>query len=387
MMASRLYIGYTHIWSLTGVQQGDSLGPLHFALILHPLVHKIKESCKLLLHAWYLDDGTVIGDSKEVANVWPSSGVNLLGGAVSRDIDFILGLAIRRVANAVDLMSLLQRLHDPQSKLFLLRSCMSIAKLFFGLTTCQPVHMEEAALFSDKGLHGSIENIVAKVVSSYAFVASRSQSWVLQDHILHDSGICGMDDDYVSALGCLRDTIPSFDFNGFTNKDTAPSKAQQTLVNILFSEMVKVMEVHFDITMRHKAIFECLRAPHAQVFLLAIFIDGFGQHMSPMEYHTILKYRLMIPLFPVDAICLVCCKVCLDSFGKNAVNCKEILGFKYRHDMVRDVLFDICRRAGISTKKKGPMDFLIDPSDGRSTLRPADVLFLDRLEGNMRVWI
>ncbi|GJX23944.1 hypothetical protein Tco_0228389 [Tanacetum coccineum] len=297
-MALRLYIGYTHIWSLTGVQQGDSLGPLHFALILHPLVHKIKESCKVLLHAWYLDDGTVIGDSKEVANVlditkpreglfpvdirWPSSGVNLLGGAVSRDIYFILGLAIRRVANAVDLMSLLQQLHDPQSELFLLRSCMSIAKLFFGLTTCQPVHMEEAALFSDK--------------------ASRSQSWVLQDHILHDSGICGMDDDYVSALGCLRETIPSFDFN-------------------------------------------------------------------------------------VDAICLVCCKACLDSFEEHAVNCKEILGFKYRHDMVRDVLFDICRRAGISTKKKGPMDFLIDPSDGRSTLRLADVLFLDRLEGNMRAWI
>ncbi|GJY80775.1 hypothetical protein Tco_0493526 [Tanacetum coccineum] len=39
-----------------------------------------------------------------------------------------------------------------------------------------------------------------KLVSFYAFVASRAQSWVLQDHILRDSGICGMDDDYVSAL-------------------------------------------------------------------------------------------------------------------------------------------------------------------------------------------
>ncbi|KAF5794491.1 hypothetical protein HanXRQr2_Chr08g0328661 [Helianthus annuus] len=33
---------------------------------------------------------------------------------------------------------------------------------------------------------------------------------------------------------------------------------------------------------------------------LAIPIDGLGQHMSPVEYRTILKYRLMIPLFPVD---------------------------------------------------------------------------------------
>nr|GEX39438.1 putative reverse transcriptase domain-containing protein [Tanacetum cinerariifolium] len=67
--ASRLYIGDTHIWSATVVQQGDPLGPFLFAFILHPLLHKIKYSCKLLLHAWYLGDGTIIGDSEEVARV------------------------------------------------------------------------------------------------------------------------------------------------------------------------------------------------------------------------------------------------------------------------------------------------------------------------------
>ncbi|GKA54963.1 putative reverse transcriptase domain-containing protein, partial [Tanacetum coccineum] len=286
---SRLYIGDTHIWSATGVQQGDPLGPLLFALILHPLLHKIKDSCKLLLHAWYLDDGTVIGDLEEVARVldiikvndpglglklnikkteifWPScngmklreglfpddirrssSGVKLLRGAVSRDADYISGLAMRRVANAVDLMGLLPQLHNPQTL--------------------------------------------------------RDQSWVLQDHILRDSGICDIDDDYVSTLACLCDTIPSFDFNGFTNKDIVPSKAQQTLANVLFSEMT-----------------------------------------------------------------------CLDSFGEHAVHCKELPRFKYRHDMVRGVLFDICRRVGISAKKEALVNFLTDPLDGRSTLRPADVL-------------
>nr|GEX98184.1 putative reverse transcriptase domain-containing protein [Tanacetum cinerariifolium] len=39
-----------------------------------------------------------------------------------------------------------------------------------------------------------------------------------------------------------------------------------------------------------------------------------------------------------------------------------------------DVLFDICRRAEISAKKEAPVNFLTDPSDGRSTLRPADIL-------------
>ncbi|PWA56706.1 reverse transcriptase domain-containing protein [Artemisia annua] len=89
-----------------------------------------------------------------------SLGVKLLGGAVSRDADFISGLAIKRAVNAVDLMSLLPQLRDPQSELLLLRSGMGIAKLFFGLRIFQPVHMEEAALLFDKGLRGSIENMV-----------------------------------------------------------------------------------------------------------------------------------------------------------------------------------------------------------------------------------
>nr|GEX90555.1 putative reverse transcriptase domain-containing protein [Tanacetum cinerariifolium] len=64
---------------------------------------------------------------------------------------------------------------------------------------------------------------------------------------------------------------------------------------------------------------------------------------------------------------------CFDSFGEHAVHCKKLSRFKYRHDMVRDILFDICRCAGISAKKEAPVNFLTDPSDGRSTLRPADV--------------
>ncbi|GJY41237.1 hypothetical protein Tco_0428507 [Tanacetum coccineum] len=103
--------------------------------------------------------------------------------------------------------------------------------------------------------------------------------------------------------------------------------------------------------------------------------------MSPVEYRTILKYRLMIPLFPVDEICPVCRKTCLDSFGEHAVHCKELPGFKYRHDMVRDVLFDVCRRAGISAKKEAPVNFLTGPLDGKSTLKPADILIFGWVGG------
>lgn len=43
------------------------MGPLLFALVLHPLVNKISSHCSLDFHSWYLDDGTIAGDTMEVA--------------------------------------------------------------------------------------------------------------------------------------------------------------------------------------------------------------------------------------------------------------------------------------------------------------------------------
>jgi hypothetical protein len=116
-------------------------------------------------------------------------------------------------------------------------------------------------------------------------------------------------------------------------------------------------------TIREKAVFGCLRAAHAQNFLLVIPIDGLGQHMSPIEYRTILKYRLMIPLFPIDDVCPICRKACLDNFEEHAVHYRDLPCFKYRHDFVRDVLFDIFRRAGKSGKKEEPVNFLTNPRE------------------------
>lgn len=128
-------------------------------------------------------------------------------------------------------------------------------------------------------------------------------------------------------------------------------------------------------------MFECLKGAHAQDFLSALPIDGLGQHMSAIEYRAVLKYRLMIPMFPVDEPCPICKKACLDKFGEHALHCKELPGFKYRHDLVRDVLWDVLRRAGISAKKEAPVNFLTDPLDGRSTLRPADILLFGWAQG------
>jgi hypothetical protein len=70
--------------------------------------------------------------------------------------------------------------------------------------------------------------------TSYVFVASRTQSWVLQDRILRDSGVCGMDCDSGNALDGLHDTIPTCDFSNFARKDIVPPKVQHVFGECLF---------------------------------------------------------------------------------------------------------------------------------------------------------
>jgi len=61
-------------------------------------------------------------------------------------------------------------------------------------------------------------------------------------------------------------------------------------------------------------------------------------------------------------------------FREHTIHCKVILGYRYIHDFVRDVLLDILRRAGLSVKNETHVNFLLDPLGERLTLRPTDVM-------------
>ena len=130
---------------------------------------------------------------------------------------------------------------------------------------------------------------------------------MLQDHILRDNVISGMDSNFDNVLDALRDTISDFNVSSLTSKNIVPPKAQHVLSSALFSKSVQNMKVRFDMTIRQKSVFACLQAAHVQDFLLVIPVDGLGQHMSPVECY-ILRYRFMTPLFSIDVVYLVCRK-------------------------------------------------------------------------------
>jgi len=65
-----LLFGNYIIWSETGVQQGDPLGPLLFCAAIHPIAEKINKECNLDINAWYMDDGNLLGDQEKLLRAW-----------------------------------------------------------------------------------------------------------------------------------------------------------------------------------------------------------------------------------------------------------------------------------------------------------------------------
>lgn len=87
-------------------------------------------------------------------------------------------------------------------------------------------------------------------VDLYALMTSMVQSWVLHNHILRDSEICGTNLDFDKVLDDLSAVISDFDLSSFISKDTCSTKTHHVWTIVLFSKSVHDMYVKFDMTTR-----------------------------------------------------------------------------------------------------------------------------------------
>ena len=211
--SSWLKFGDYLIESATGLHQGDPLAGLLFCLVLMTVVDAIEtEVPTLVLNAWYLDDGHLIGTKAELAQVvdiivregeprgltlsraatvqppstpksvvWSSmdglgeveqdplqrgipkvkagDGIVVLGAPVGYNafVKKNLESRVEKVRGAVEKLPLLQ---DPHTEFVLLRSCLSLPKIMFTLRAVDTLDFQEQLLEFDSIMRGALSHLL-----------------------------------------------------------------------------------------------------------------------------------------------------------------------------------------------------------------------------------
>ena len=237
---SGLTFGNDFITSAEGVQQGDPLGPLLFSLVLAEVTEEIASNSNLRTQLWYLDDGVLVGEPKEVRKAldvldeigpkWglflnlskcevitppasahtsvffpdiPSDKIrydgnfDILGspiGSAEHCAEFLMTHAIEPARETLEATAVLE---DPQIALALIRQCSGFCQMVYALRTTPPQALGELCQKLDSHLAQAVEHAISPLG-----VAARDQiqrpkrhgGFGLRSSILHQSAA------YVSSV-------------------------------------------------------------------------------------------------------------------------------------------------------------------------------------------
>jgi hypothetical protein len=188
--AAHQYVGPHVVDSTTGVQQGDPLSPLLFALTVQPLLLDLHRESPDVRQGWYLDDGTFVGPvpaaqqavqlvvdrapayglslNPQKCRVWSPrptprhldgfplgfvyetrGGLIVLGAAVTLSVEYAASVAQAHVDAVAASLQRLPILRHPQAELLLLRSCLGTCKVVFTARTMPPAAAEQALVTFD----------------------------------------------------------------------------------------------------------------------------------------------------------------------------------------------------------------------------------------------
>ena len=197
---SVLNFGDSTIFSSTGAQQGDPLGPLLFSLLLHPVVTQLQEVEGIIQNSWYLDDGLLIGTREALTAAWdlmvregeprglylsrdkslvfchnydPTDldplgrgvtrdqvgGCKLLGAPIG-DEEFVEEVLEERLVAIQKLLDLLPTLEDPHMEYTLLRYCFSFPKIAFALRSVDTTNHQDLLKRFDEAVRTALEGIL-----------------------------------------------------------------------------------------------------------------------------------------------------------------------------------------------------------------------------------
>eukprot|EP00731_Ephydatia_muelleri_P007923 Em0004g261a len=143
--------------------------------------------------------------------------------------------------------------------------------------------------------------------------------------------------------------------------------SQKTLSSILDDNLFRVLQGSLSIADRARLL--SASSPHASSWLTVTPSEGQGLHLDPPVFQTALKWWLGLDTAE-GSICALCPDKMLDPLGHHATTCKRGGDVVFRHNKLRDILAETCRRAHLSVQVEAGCNLTPDHSHSR----PADVL-------------
>ena len=420
-----LLLGEHSILSCCGVQQGDPLGPLGFAVALHPIIEKIKREVPgLLLNSWYLDDGTLCGNPSDICSALaiieaegPSCGLFLNRskshlfvpaefssdtlfppdipvsnggfchlGSPFGSASYCTSLILKRVEKIQVTLNTLKSFQDSQIQYTLLRSCLSLPKISFALRTCVPQLIKPALIAFDDMMREACSDIVGGPISEWswskaslpvsmgglslrqaslhasaAYIGSWMKCRSLSGDILGHSP--PLPSVFLACVSALADAAGRSKWLSLRDVDVPLTQhALSKSVDLALSDVL--LDSAPD--SRSRALALSCSIPHAGDWLIAIPSRALGLHFLDREFRVCLQYWLSLPIYSGNSKCSICYRAA-DSFGDHHVGCGGNGDRIFRHDSIRDAIFSAAQSAALAPRKEFPS--LIPGCQNR----PADV--------------
>ena len=434
-LESNLYFGSDIIISATGVQQGDAIGGLLFALGINPLISKLRSE----LNSWYLDDGmiadspeTVLDDFKYIIHEGEKLGlvlnpskceiftINCQENAPDiiskfketapeiKVIDttdlILLGAPILpesydTILNSkhADLKRMLARLDtiDCHDAYFLLKNCFAIPKLLFFLRSA-PLFESNQLADMDRSLRTGLEHILNVDLSSNiwkqaslpvkmgglgirsfmdlatpAFISSYYKSKEIIDIISPD---CIKNMPYTEVEKAERKwaNMPGITEEDYPNDTSVQKNWDLPLCKLTFKTLIDHAK---DETTSARLL--AITQEHASDWLEALPSASLGLKLENQQFRIACALRLGSKVCHTHTC--VCGKL-VSSNGYHGLSCKKSSGRHPRHSHINDLIKRACISGGTSAIRE-PQG--ISRTDGK---RPDGMSMFPWKNGKLLLW-
>jgi hypothetical protein len=421
--------GEAVILSCDGFHQGDPLACLFFAVVLHPIILRIAaEVPGLLLNGWFLDDGSLIGNFRDLtravdiirdegptkglflstsattprpkSTIWcphlPSQDPDPLGHGIPRIQEpgiVLLGSPLgshhyvhekihQKIGKIQELTQLLPNIKDPHSEFVLLRSCFSLPKIVFLLRSTDPTHHQDLWAVFDSLIRDSLNQILGSSINEQQWTQAQLPVAMgglgLRGAVDHSAGA------YISSVHASEILKEGLLPHGNVQVDIGSAMALlREKVDELAPEEIpemtqKMISFEIDKNLKHglvqslsvkrdKARLASLGLPHAGDWLNVIPSPVLGLHVRPQEFRYSVLYRLGAPVYPSAGPCPAC-KKDSDRYGDHAIVCGSHGERIARHNQLRDAIYSVAASSNLAPRKE---ENALLPG---TSARPADVL-------------